>query len=341
MAFFANHAGLEGQEGVDEAPTYYTPLVGEADIGHRVGPSSQLYQQRSSLPYLQPRHLVADVPIAAQYVDALMQAPTDYMPLVGEAHIGQGVCPPSQLQPRSSFPYVQPSQSFTDLPTSTLDVDTLMQESSHQYSDNRTNIHPFLANSNTWMDTTVAPLSPSATPYVSSATEAIGTYAAPTPPLALPVGQEASVFENVAESAELRGTRRTEEDWAKKRSTIKKLYMDENMPLPTLMKVMKEKHGFCATYASVVSSPCVITTNSLSSRKKRYKEKFKVWGFEKNLTKRQSKFIAHKALRRLDEGKKTEFHIRGLKVPQEKVDRGLTKSTIRGSPTGSKSTLIW
>ena len=264
-----------------------------------------------------------------------MQAPTDYASYVLEAHIGQGVCPPSQLQPRSSFPYVQPSQSLTDLPTSTLDVDTLMQESSHQYSENRTNIHPFLAESNTWMDTTVAPLCPSATPYVSSATEAIGTNTAPTPPLALPVGQEASVFENIAESAELRGTRRTEEDWAKKRSTIKELYMDQNMALPILMKVMKEQHGFCATYATVVSSPCLTTTDFSSSRPKRYKEKLKAWGFEKNLTRRQSKYITRTALRRLHEGKKTEFHLKGTVIPQDKVDRHLAKPNVCASPTGS------
>ena len=251
---------------------------------------------------------------------------------MGEAHIGQGVGPSIQLnQQRSSFPYVQPSQ---------LVADTLVQESPHPYSDSHTNNHPFLAGSNTWTDTTVAPLCPSARLYTSSATEAIGAYAAPTPPPALPVAQGASVLENVADSAELHGTRRTEEEWADQRSKIRRLYMDQNMTLPSTMKVMKEKHGFCATYATAVSSPFVTTTNSLSFRQKRYKEKLKAWGYEKNLTKRQSKFIARKALSRLDEGKKTEFHIRGLKVSQDKVDRGLTKPNIRGSPTGSKLSLI-
>ena len=211
-----------------------------------------------------------------------------------------------------------------------------MQGSSHPYSDSHTNVNSFLGESNTLMDTIGAPLYTSATTYISSPNETNGAFATPTPLPALPVAQESSVHENVAESAELRGTRRTEEDWAKQRSTIRKLYMDKNMPLPSLMKVMEKEHGFCATYATLVSSPCVITTNTLSFRQKRYKEKFKAWGFEKNLTKRQSKFIARKALRRLDEGKKTEFLIRGLKVSQEKVDRGLTKPNIRGSPTGSK-----
>ena len=340
MAFFANHASLATQEGVDEAPTSYTPLVGEAHIGQGVGPSSQLNQQEISFPYVQPSQLVADLPISAQDVDTLMQAPTDYTSLVGEAHVGQGVCPPSQLQPRISFPYVQPNQHFTDLPTNTLDVDTLMQETFHPHSDKHTKFHPFLVESNTWTNPTLAPLYPSATPYVSSATEASDAYAAPTPLPVFPVTQEVSALENVAESAELGGTRRTEDDWAKQRPTIRKLYMDKNMPLPSLMKVMKEEHGFNATYATVMSSPCVPTTNSLSFRQKRYKEKIKAWGFEKNLTKRQSKFIARKTLRRLDEGKKTEFLIRGIKVPQEKVDRGLTRPNIRGSPTGSKSSSI-
>ena len=208
------------------------------------------------------------------------------------------------------------------------------------YSDNHTNIRPFMVESSTCIDATVAPLHLSATPYVSSATEAADGYAAPTPPPALPVVQESSVFENVADSAELHGTRRTEEDWVNRRSTIKKLYMDQNKTLPQTMKIMKEKHGFCATYATAMSSLCRTTTNYFSFRQKRYKEKIKAWGFEKNLTKRQSKFIARKALRRLDEGKKTEFLVRGLKVSQEKVDRGLTRPNIRGSPTGSKSSSI-
>lgn len=327
MAFLANHAGFATQEGTDEAPTDYTPLVGKAHIEQGVGPSSQLIQQRSRFPYVQPSQLVAYLPMTTQDVDTLMQAPTDYTPFVGEAHIGQGVGPSIQLnQQNRSFPYVQPSQ---------LVADTLLQESSHPYSNSHTNNYPFLAESNSRTDTTVAPLCPSATPYISSATEAMDAYAAPTPPPALPVAQGASVLENVADSAELRGTRRTEEEWADQRSKIRRLYMDQNMTLPSTMKVMKEKHGFCATYATAVSSLCKTTTNSLSFRQKRYKEKIKAWGFEKNLTRRQSKYISRIALRRLDQGKKTEFHLKGSVIPQDKVDRHLAKPNIRGSPTGS------
>ena len=58
MAFLANHVSLATQEGVDETPTNYTPLVGEALIGQGVGPSSQLDQPGGSFPYVQPGRLV-------------------------------------------------------------------------------------------------------------------------------------------------------------------------------------------------------------------------------------------------------------------------------------------
>lgn len=73
-------------------------------------------------------------------------------------------------------------------------------------------------------------------------------------------------------------------------------------------------------------------------RSKRYKEKLKEWGFDKNLTHRQSKFIRHKTLRRHNEqGKKTEFRIRGSVVPQNKVERTLKAAPeSEHSPTASK-----
>jgi len=43
------------------------------------------------------------------------------------------------------------------------------------------------------------------------------------------------------------GYRRIDADWAILRSTIKNLYMDQNVTLASTMKVMKEKHSFLAS----------------------------------------------------------------------------------------------
>ena len=72
-------------------------------------------------------------------------------------------------------------------------------------------------------------------------------------------------------------------------------------------------------------------------RCKRYKEKLKQWGLDKNLTRKQSRFIQRKTLQRRKEGKQTEFLIGKSLVPQEKIERHLkTKETTFDSPTGSK-----
>ncbi|KAK3168116.1 hypothetical protein OEA41_004562 [Lepraria neglecta] len=120
----------------------------------------------------------------------------------------------------------------------------------------------------------------------------------PAPPiLSSPVAE--------SESEALSSTRRSEKEWLSNRENIRKLYMDENCTLTSTMKTMKERYGFNAS-------------------SKRYKEKLKEWGFDKNLTRRQSKFIRDKTLRRHNEqGKKTEFRIRGSVVPQNKVERAL------------------
>ena len=119
-------------------------------------------------------------------------------------------------------------------------------------TDNIMMSHPSLGRTDIWTGTPAANIPPAATPYVNSGTALTGIYALPMPPSIPPVAHGSLVpdnpgsLENPADR-EPRDTRRTEEDWQNHRSTIKKLYMDQNMALPSVVKVMKEKHGFCAT----------------------------------------------------------------------------------------------
>ncbi len=56
-------------------------------------------------------------------------------------------------------------------------------------------------------------------------------------------------------------------------------------------------------------------------RNNKFKQKLDMWGFQKNLKPRQSRFIRRNAKRGQIEGKKIEFRIKHGKVPRAKVQR--------------------
>ena len=60
---------------------------------------------------------------------------------------------------------------------------------------------------------------------------------------------------------------------------------------------------------------------SSRGRNNKFKQKLDMWGFQKNLKPRQSRFIRRNAKRGRAEGKKIEFRIKHGKVPPAKVQR--------------------
>ena len=74
-----------------------------------------------------------------------------------------------------------------------------------------------------------------------------------------------------------------------------------------------------------------------------YKNKFKEWRLEKNLTPRQARFITRKAIPQLDEeGKKTTFRHRGKPVPPQKVARHVERNLFEAhSISDVKGAIAW
>ncbi len=131
---------------------------------------------------------------------------------------------------------------------------TSMEESPLSGCDNDWMSYLSLGATNTWAGTTPDQSHLTAKPHVDSDMAMTGTCSEPMPSSAPSVAQGSLVSKGPADAAETRITQITEEDWATHRSTIKKLYMDQNMTLTSTMKAMREKHGFHAKYAILPSS---------------------------------------------------------------------------------------
>jgi len=81
-------------------------------------------------------------------------------------------------------------------------------------------------------------------------------------------------------------------DWAAHRQEIEKLYLKEDKGLPAVMKIMREEHGFDASYVIKVllliyhQRPFHNVKGSQLRSKAQYEAQFKLWGsrFRKKMT---------------------------------------------------------
>ncbi|KAK0114782.1 hypothetical protein ONS95_014264 [Cadophora gregata] len=90
-------------------------------------------------------------------------------------------------------------------------------------------------------------------------------------------------------------------DWDAHKNQIKSLYLEGQKNLQETMEIMKDQHDFDAS-------------------KKLYKEKFKQWGWQKNLPGDYAQWMAVKAnMRETQAGKDTDFLYGGLRWTRERV----------------------
>lgn len=68
-------------------------------------------------------------------------------------------------------------------------------------------------------------------------------------------------------------------EWAKHRELITRLYKDENRPLKEVISILKEQHGFIATY----EVPCSQMSRLTAHRLRQYKQRIKDWKLTKNI----------------------------------------------------------
>jgi hypothetical protein len=106
-------------------------------------------------------------------------------------------------------------------------------------------------------------------------------------------------------------SQRSTQEWESRRSEITRLYVDEKLPLQTVIDTMKAEHGFCGT-------------------KKQYKDRIEKWGINvKNFKRSEMKAVVRKRQRRkLDENKDSVFRIRGREVESEKIVKFMKRNGI-------------
>ncbi|KAI9702973.1 MAG: hypothetical protein M1836_008187 [Candelina mexicana] len=263
-------------------------------------------RQRAAPTYDEP--VVSSGGISAFHFDPSLATTSAYNPMPGNANISSNIWSTENTSQRQ--PVAHNSKRLISPPA---------QQMSHIWTDTAATVQgstpvPYINTDKTLFGGPGI----SANSHVNADDETFEALAMPIAPSAPQVPSVVLTSASYIAPARKNVARRTEEDWTTHRHTIKSLYMDRNMTLDDTMRTMGERHGFFAS-------------------QKKYKEKLKNWGFEKNLTSRQTKFITRKALRRwTEEGKKTEFRVKGNRVPSEKVERHLkAKTDCLKSPTSS------
>ncbi|KAJ2989986.1 hypothetical protein NUW58_g3182 [Xylaria curta] len=107
--------------------------------------------------------------------------------------------------------------------------------------------------------------------------------------------------DNEASAAPSRRQRYRNLDWEGHKQVIQRLYLDDKRELADTMKIMKEQHSFEAST-------------------KLYKDRFKIWGWQKNLPAGHAHFMANKAKKRsLEEGKSTVFTYGGQSWSEDRI----------------------
>ncbi|KAI5918923.1 Clr5 domain-containing protein [Camillea tinctor] len=97
-------------------------------------------------------------------------------------------------------------------------------------------------------------------------------------------------------------------DWARYRSTITELYLEENKPLKEVKQIMEEQYFFFAT-------------------DKMYKNHFKRWRVQKNFRHHQvSELLAEKS-KRVRPGESTKLYIHGREVDEDRLNTYLRRVT--------------
>ncbi|KAM3069420.1 hypothetical protein ACMFMG_005526 [Clarireedia jacksonii] len=116
-----------------------------------------------------------------------------------------------------------------------------------------------------------------------------------------------------AQNAWLPGGKHRNLDWKAQKETIRSLYMDEDKTLKDTMDIMKNAHYFDATH-------------------KQYKNKFKEWGWQKNLPSETARFMTEKAKRRRQtENKETVFSFGGKVWKNDHIERRAARAKKKAS----------
>ena len=114
-------------------------------------------------------------------------------------------------------------------------------------------------------------------------------------------------------------------DWESHKKTIEILYLTENKSLNEVMKTMEESHGFYARLVTYFTPTVNRRASSSLYRKAQYVRKLDQWGFKKNSTHEEWKFVARQLKKRNLEGKRSDTYINGKLIPRKKVMKEVSR----------------
>ena len=122
--------------------------------------------------------------------------------------------------------------------------------------------------------------------------------------------------------------------WELHRTEVHTHYILEDKSLSDVIKYMKEKHNFHATWAS--NSLSLDFRWLMASRKSQYERQLDKWKFRKNLTSDEWEFAIGRMNKRKQEGKENELFIDGFKVPKKRIRKEILRGR-RPNETGTIS----
>ncbi|KPM45639.1 hypothetical protein AK830_g910 [Neonectria ditissima] len=124
-----------------------------------------------------------------------------------------------------------------------------------------------------------------------------------------PPAPVASTVAQAVPTGPKRRSRYRQLNWNRQKARLKTVYLDENKSLAETMQIMKNEYSFDASV-------------------KLYKEKFKQWGWSKNLPVPIAEFIVGKAKeRRRNRGEETVFTYGGRQWDQARAEHTLSRTT--------------
>ena len=119
-------------------------------------------------------------------------------------------------------------------------------------------------------------------------------------------------------------------EWEIHRPELRRLYIEQKMKLKDIISHMGRSHNFHARYATLKAddSRCRLTCGMDSEYQ--YEEKFRTWGFRKNLNKDDYQYIDHRIKKRKaeDEGleiqRETAVYLNDERIPPKRIKKALS-----------------
>jgi hypothetical protein len=144
-----------------------------------------------------------------------------------------------------------------------------------------------------------------------------------------------------ASNSRVQQPRYAESQWEQHQEELKSLYLVQKKTLPWIMEFMSREKSFTATYVPWTRNNSISLTQH---RQKQYKDRFSIWGWQKNLPVETAQFMVYKAneRKRGPESKDTIYEFGGLTWTTQRAEMTIKRakrhvSDITGQSRGFKN----